>query len=60
MVTLYSEYMEIAIARNDAGKSWVESLRKKREQAKIEDQRKTQGICILEEVWGENKGDRMT
>ena len=60
MVTLYPEYMEIAIARNDAGKSWLEALRKKREQAKIEDQRKAQGICTLEEVWGENKGDRMT
>ena len=52
--------MEIAIARNDAGKSWLEALRKKREQAKIEDQRKAQGICTLEEVWGENKVDRMT
>uniref|UniRef100_UPI0018F2F742 hypothetical protein n=1 Tax=Blautia sp. OM05-6 TaxID=2292983 RepID=UPI0018F2F742 len=56
MVTLYPEYMEIAIARNKEGVKVIENLKKKKERAKIEDQRKAQGICTLEEVWGENKG----
>ena len=38
----------------------MKTLKRKKKRAKIEDQRKAQGICTLEEVWGENKGDRMT
>ena len=35
MVTLYPEYMEIAIARNDAGKSWLEALERNGNRQKL-------------------------